>query len=258
MRKTSLIILCAVIAAIAIGCSEQQKKEFKVASTLSDGDSTIYGLVCEGSNDSIIVFLRDPYDGGDPDTLDILEASRQQRVFGTLRTGDRVAIMRNDSVATKASSVIVTQDLIGQWCYKVKPTLRRRVEMTGLSDEQVISSMDDSLKQLFEAEIEYGITLKTDSVAMPIGMRAAAAAADEQSPIEYPKLKFYRQWYVRNGRLLLVEMRLDSLGNTVPAATDTAELVLLTPDSLVLRIDSVENGYYRKQLTDDVAGGKKD
>ena len=55
-----------------------------------------------------------------------------------------------------------------------------------------------------------------------------------------------RQWYIHNGRLFLVETSIDSLGNIKPIATDTAELVELNPDTLVLRMSDGLHGYYRK------------
>jgi hypothetical protein len=211
---------------------------------VAEGYSTAYGLVCDGSNDSILVFLPDPYDGSDPDTVDILNASRQHQVFGRLQVGDRVAIMRDTVGQNRTSVVIVSQDLQRQWCYKVKPRIRRRAELVNDSVGLTYWELPDTLQQQLIAEREYGFTLKADSVAMPIGMRQANA--DEDSPVEYPPLKRYRQWYIRNGRLLLVEQGLDSLGNNVTIATDTAELVLLSPDSLVLRLSDGLHSYYRR------------
>ena len=209
-------------------------------------DTTIYGLVCDGSNDTIIVFLHDPYDGTDPDTLNILEASRAQQVFGALRIGDKVAIIRDTADDKRASLVIVTQDLLGQWCYKVKPTLRRRVAMDSLATDSLISEQPDSIKRMLNTEVEYGVTLKIDSVAMPIGMGADRTYTDGAQLVEFPPLKRYRQWYIRDGKLLLTQMKLDSLGNTAPLSTDTATLVVLTPDTLVLRFPDGEQAYYKK------------
>ena len=48
---------------------------------------------------------------------------------------------------------------------------------------------------------------------------------------------------------MLVEIMLDSLGNMKPINTDTAEIVLLTPDTLVLRFSEGERSYYHKTET---------
>ena len=243
--KHSTLFGLVIAAVMMAGCGQNTTTPaVNKAKMVANGDSTFYGLVCEGSNDSVLVFLPDPYDGSDPDTLDILYASRQHQVFGRLQVGDRVAIMRDSIGSKRASLIIVTQDLQRQWCYKVKPRIRRRAELVNDSVGLTYWELPDTLQQQLIAEREYGFSLKADSIAMPIGMRRDNT--DEDSPVEYPPLKHYRQWYIRNGRLLLVETSLDSLGNITPLAADTAELVELTPDTLVLRMADGLHGYYRK------------
>ena len=247
-------ILYAWLAVIMLtACHKAQPKAVDISPKLqaAANDTTIYGLVCDGSNDTILVFLHDPYDGSDPDTVNILDASKQQRVFGTLRIGDKLALLLDTADATKASLVIITEDLLGQWCYKVKPTLRRKAGMEGYSTSHAIAMLPDSIQKLMEEEREYGFTLKIDSQVMPIGQRVRAQTTDEESPIEYPVPKRYMQWYLQNGHLMLAEMTPDSLGNLIPAATDTTEIVALTPDSLVLRFPDGEQGYYRKADTEE-------
>ena len=247
-------ILYAWLAVILFtACHEAKPKAVDLTPKpqVAANDTTIYGLVCDGSNDTILIFLHDPYNGANPDTVNILEASKLRRVFGTLRIGDKLALLLDTADATKASLVIITEDLLGQWCYKVKPTLRRKAGMEGYSTSHAVAQLPDSIRQLLEEEREYGFTLKIDSLVMPIGQRARAQTTDEESPIEYPAPKRYRQWYIQNGRLLLAEMSPDSLGNLIPTATDTAEIVVLTPDSLVLRFPDGEQGYYRKAETEE-------
>lgn len=239
MKHCAILVLLALC--LSMGCSRPQKRSFVVVNkALAMGDSTLYGLVCDGSNDSIVVFLPDPYDGSDPDTLDILEASSLHQVFGILRIGDKIALKRNPVDSTKADLVIVTQDLLGQWCYKVKPTLRRRAGM--YSSEH----MPDSVRQLLEEEREFGIMLKVDSVAFSVGQRPRATV-DEESPVEYPPVKRYRKWYISNGHLMLMQANTDSLGNAIPVAVDTVDLVRLDADTLVLRFSNGEHSYYRKK-----------
>ena len=241
MKRLQIVALLALC--LLMGCSQPQKRQYIVVNqALAMGDSTLYGLVCDGSNDTIVVFLTDPYDGTDPDTLNILEASSSRKVFGSLRVGDKVAMMRNAADSTKADIVIVTQDLMGQWCFKVKPTLRRRAGMDSLE------LLPDTVLRMLEEEREYGFTLKIDSVAVPIGTRGRTAA-DEESPVEYPRAKRYRQWYISNGQLLLAQARTDSTGQSMPTAVDTAELVRLDPDSLILRFADGERSFYRKVET---------
>ena len=47
-----------------------------------NGDKTLYGLACDGCSDSAIVFL--PNDGGDPLHFNIVNARKNNKVFGTL------------------------------------------------------------------------------------------------------------------------------------------------------------------------------
>lgn len=235
----TLLVLC-----LSLGCSHPQRHEYKVVNhALAMGDSTVYGLVCDGSNDSIVIFLPDPYDGSDPDTLDVLEASSRHQVFGSLRIGDKVAMLRNVEDSTKADIVIVTQDLLGQWCFKVKPTLRRRA---GMED---MTQLPDSVKALLNEEREYAIVLKSDSVAQSVGGRNGMARFEDESPVEYPRMKRYRQWYIRNGLLMLAPAVTDSLANTPPS--DTVKLVRLDADTLVLRFSDGEHSFYRKKVAQE-------
>ena len=244
MKHFSLLGLM-MAALLMTGCGQKAPTPIvNKTKAVENGDSTLYGLVCEGSNDSILVYLPDPYDGSDPDTLDILYATRQHQVFGRLQVGDRVAIMCDTVGYKRASVVIVTQDLQRQWCYKVKPRIRRRAELVNDSVGLTYWELPDTLQEQLIAEREYGFNLKADSVVLPVGMRQNNN--DEACPVEYPPMKRYRQWYIRNGRLHLVETRMDTLGNITPISTDTAQLVELTPDTLVLRMADGMHGYYHK------------
>jgi len=250
MNNKALACVLIGLMLTMLGCSVRQplsQKMFDMA--LAMGDSTLYGLACDGCNDTIIVFLHDPYDGSDPDTLNILEASSQHQVFGNVRIGDRLAIVRNREDSTKADKVIVTQDLIGQWCYKVKPTLKVRAGMKVDSMGTYIGPHADSLRALLSEEREYGLILKIDSIALGFGGSLRPSVMDEESPVKYPLVKRYRKWYISNGHLLLMKARIDTLSRELYEQPDTAELVLLTADTLVLRFADGEHGYYRKEET---------
>ena len=67
------------------------------------GDSTLYGLACDGCTDSVVVFL--PYEGGDPVTYEIIDALRMGKVFGRPKIGDRLALMINP--ADKEEAIVV-------------------------------------------------------------------------------------------------------------------------------------------------------
>lgn len=207
------------------------------------GDSTVYGLACDGCNDTILVFL--PRQGGDPDTFNILNASKNHQVFGRPMIGDLVGVLTNRENQKVADMVINIEQLKGKWCYMVEPKLR---EIAGMPlsrlQGEMREEMDSMLRDLLQPR-EFGIEIKSDYTARPIGM-IRSMTSDEESPVVYPPLKRYREWRIFNGRLILSEGARDSLGNITVTNTDTAQLVLLHRDTLVLRFNEGEQGYYRK------------
>ena len=244
--KRNYAVMMAVVAMMTLGCSHKDatdKVRMAAATAVHEGDSTIYGLACDGCNDTIVVYLRTPYTCSDPDTLNILEASRHHHVFGRAMIGDQLAIVRNANDTTVADLMIVTEDLKAEWCYRVLPTLRERVDLEGVRT----AALPDSIKELLTIEREYGFHLKNEGVAMPIGMSYRAATTDEEEAVVYPKLTRYFEWHIYNGRLVLEASRRDSLQQRQIIVSDTADLMMLTPDTLVLRFNDREQGYYKRQ-----------
>lgn len=250
MRRTIRNITIGFTALLVIGCgqnkTEEQIAEIQKQLTI-EGDTTIYGLACDGCNDTIIVYLQSPYMGSDPDTLNILEATRSHHIFGHPRIGDKVAIMRNDSDATVADIVIVIEDLQAEWCYKVRPSLRQRAGM----DETNLLTLPDSLRKRLFMEREYGIHLKSDGTALPIGMMRRGGTSDEESPVVYPELRRYFEWHIFNGQLVLQTSRTDSTGVKSFMVSDTADIVMITPDTLVLRFSDHEQAYYKRMVAEE-------
>lgn len=227
---------------------------------LSDGDSTIYALAAAGSNDSVLVFLRLPYRGADPDTVDILDALESRQVFGRPEVGDNVAIVLGadcvadssaadcvaDSVIdstmvsvprhAKARCIIVTEKLAGRWCYEVSPRLRRRMGEGPLPER---------LRKMLEEKREYGMMLKLSGEAFSMGSHARAS--DEQLPVVWPRAKNYGRWAIFNGRLVLSEVKRDTAGVATVVGSDTADFVRLRRDTLVLRFSDGERKYYRSE-----------
>ena len=249
MKKLNGIVLATVIALTA-ACggknieTEEPTSEHVVA---VEGDSTIYGLACDGCSDTIVVFLRSPYQGQNPDTLNILEATRHHRVFGRPRIGDEIAIVRNSMDTTVADMMVVTQGLKGEWCYRVLPTLRERAGMDGA----MRAEQPDSVKELLSVDREYGVQLKAEGAAFPIGMSYRAATTDEEEMVVYPELKRYFEWHLFNGHLVLQAAFTDSLGERRLMVSDTADVEKLGPDTLVLRFKDYVQGYYRRQADEE-------
>jgi len=249
MKKLNGIALAAIIALTAACGGKNTETEERTNGQIAaiEGDSTIYGLACDGCSDTIVVFLRSPYQGQDPDTLNILEATKQHRVFGRPLIGDEIAIVRNSADTTVADMMVVTQDLKGEWCYRVLPALRERAGMDGA----VKAEQPDSVKELLSVEREYGVQLKAEGAAFPIGLTYRAATTDEEEIVVYPELKRYFEWHLFNGHLVLQAAFTDSLGERHVTVSDTADVEMLGPDTLVLRFKDYVQGYYRRQTDDE-------
>ena len=242
---TALVLTVLIVA--ACGSKKESGKtengDLISMEPILPGDSTIYGLACDGCNDTILVFL--PRQGGDPDTFNILNASKNHQVFGRPMIGDLVGVLTNRENQKVADKVINIEQLKGKWCYMVEPKLR---EIAGMPQSRLHGEqreeMDSILRELLQPH-EFGVEIKGDYTARPIGM-VRSMTSDEESPVVYPPLKRYREWRIFNGRLILSEAERDSLGNTIVTNSDTAQLVLLHRDTLVLRFNEGEQGYYRK------------
>ena len=244
MKQT--IILLAATAVLFGACHSGTQKEenssvYNEITTLK-GDTTIYGLACDGCTDSILVYL--PFNGGDPDTIDILNARVQRKVFGRPDVGDEVAFVLNASNKKVADLVINIDRLKGSWCYQVTPKLRRRLGASADSVVQLPPDFPDSLRKKWFQPLEYGMELQRDNQVRPIGTRQRGK--EQQGPVEYPEMKRYREWHIYNGHLLLMETRRDTAGTTKVLSTDTADIIVMRHDTLLLRFANHEQGYYRK------------
>lgn len=207
------------------------------------GDSTVYGLACDGCNDTILVFL--PREGGDPDTFNILTASKRRQVFGHPMIGDKMAVVVNVKNPKVADLVIDLEGLKGEWCYMVKPQLRQRADVTPAQMRELKTKNDSLFRELMQPR-EYGVEIKSDHTARPIGV-TYKMTSDEESPVVYPPLKRYREWRIFNGQIILSETRRDTTGTANIVNSDTAKFVMLRRDTLVLRFnDGSVQGYYKK------------
>ena len=240
MKKTPLFI---ALAALMMACGSKSPKDSPAVSDAismyqnAPGDSALYGLACDGCTDSILVFL--PYSGGDPDTFDIINARQQHRMLGRPHIGDALAVILNPENRTEALTIINMSTLEGQWCYMVTPTLRR--------PDSVMPPLPDSIRRKLMSPVEYSLKLKADNTATMTGHRRNTTGRS-QSLAVYPDVHRYTEWRLFNGRLIL---HADTIAGftqegEVPV-TDTAEIVFLMRDSLVLRMGHKEQKFYRKK-----------
>ncbi len=221
MMWTSLITAC--------GNRKPLPPKTKVTADVNQsGDSTLYGLACDGCTDSVLVFLKN--NGDNLDTFNIVNAVEEHRIYGRPHIGDELAVILNPERTTEVKMVINLSQLKGQWCYMVTPTLRHKLPRT----------LPDSVVKRIMAPREYGIRLKNGGAAFSIGAYRQATT-DDLSPVEYPELKRYTRWQLHNGLLILTA---DTMKDQKP---DTTVIEMLHPDSLVLRFSDHEQGYFKKQ-----------
>ena len=103
------IVMCCLLT--ACGRKERLQEEVQTISsfTVMPGDSTLYGLACEGSTDSVLVVL--PYRGGDPDTLNIVRAFEEHRMQGRPRVGDKFISNQLKKVSEKLLIAVFLLDI---------------------------------------------------------------------------------------------------------------------------------------------------
>ena len=212
--KKLLFAVFAILGFIACGQkSPAPASKDKPTRQNEPGDSTHYGLACDGCTDSILILL--PFEGGDPDTFDIIRAYQERQIYGRPRIGDELAVID-----------------------KMPQKMQRRM----------MERIPDSVKERLMAPREYAIRLKRNHFAQSVGA-GRNSTNDNMSPVEYPKLKRYASWKLYNGRLILVTdtTRLTQTAQKRTLEYDTADIVRFRRDTLVLRFKDHEQTYYRKK-----------
>ena len=253
MKKATLLLATALMLMVACGQRKEPTTDAGKWQPISmhknaPGDSARYGLACDGCTDSVLVFL--PYSGGDPDTFDIISAFQQRRIYGRMHIGDELAVIVNPEDSAEAVMVYNLETLKGTWCYMVTPTLRNIDKMPSRIRRRMIEHIPDSLRRQWLKPREYTLRLKRDNTAMHYGGGYRQTTTDEMSPVEYPKVTHYTEWRLYNGRLILKADTISGFSREGDKPkTDTADIVLLRDDSLVLRINDATQSYYRKDET---------
>ena len=263
MKRTKTIFAAWGLVALMAACVQKETEKPLPEPTsegklnreqLLEGDSTIYGLACEGCNDSVVILL--PGDGSDPVTYNIIDAHRHNRVMGRLKVGDWIGLMRNPTDSTVADFVLNLDELKGTWCYVVMPKWRDATNMTPQAQAILEESMPDSVKKEFFVPREYGFSLKRQWTAQSVGY-VRKSPLEDQSPVVYPRLLYFTEWHILNCRLVMTsreyqkkddseEMELAGYRN------DTCDVVFLSGDSLVLASDGESRGYYRRNNVADI------
>ncbi|MBO4826486.1 MAG: hypothetical protein J5506_04530 [Prevotella sp.] len=250
--RTSFIFLAAW--AVAVSCSGGMEKnqpedtETSEPAIVLEGDSTIYGMACEGTSDSLLVFL--PDSGGNPVSYDILQARIERRIVGRITTGDNLALLLNDDSAGTVRSIIDIDQLKGSWAYMVMPQLKERFKnMPARKDGPSQAVLDSMLNRLMVPR-EYGMKLLRDNTVERIGSNTRRQR-NENSPVEYPRQPRYTEWHIWNGKLIFTagNINMPEINERYKheVSHDTADIVFLRKDSLQLRFADGIRSYYRKK-----------
>lgn len=230
------------------------KKGHLTSSMLLKGDKTVYGLACEGCNDTVVVLL--PNSGGDPVTYNILDATRRHGIKGDINIGDWIGVVLNTTDTTKADLVIDLDELKGIWCYIVMPKMRDFEHMSNRKQAQALAAMPDSVKQTYYIPREYGFWLKRQWQAQSVGYVQEKTSLENESPVVYPPLGYFTEWHIWNGYFVMTSGRLklekDGSYGIGDLSYDTCSIDYLGNDSLVLTDRDGSRSYYRKNNINEV------
>ena len=163
-----------ILLAIMVACGHKQPPKEEPTEPINTyqnlpGDSTLYGLACDGCTDSILVLL--PFTGGDPDTFDIINAHHEHHIYGHPHIGDELAVILNPEDKQEALMVVNIERLRGKWCYQVMPTFRKLDNMPERIQKRMLQRIPDSIRETLMAPREYGFQLKRGYTALSFGGR---------------------------------------------------------------------------------------
>lgn len=258
MSHKLVFIFCLILSSIAtlVSCNTKEVKDAEEpAYTMRlKGDNAVYGLACDGCNDTVIVVL--PEDNSDPVTYNIMEAKRKNRIMGKIQIGDKLCIVLNKKNKKKADVVVDIDKLAGIWCYIVMPKMRDSEQLSAKAQARMMNNMSDSLKETYLIPREYGFYLKHDWIATSVGYVDDNNALAQESPVEYPPLGYFTAWHLWNGMLVITSGKPSSKNNEQinvnSLHNDTCSIDYLNGDSLVLSSDGISRSYYRKENINDV------
>lgn len=265
MKETPLLLLATILLCFfPSSCRQNRADDIPATENApSSPDSMLYGLTCDGTTDSVLVFL--PFStGADPVTYNIETARAAGNVIGNPSIGDWVGIILNPEDTTEATMVVNLDQLKGTWTYPVRPVWKDKAKLSPRALRRKLAELPDSLKEAYMVPREYGFTLKRSSVASPVGYVISKSSLYDDSPVEYPEVKRYTNWVCRNGQLILTSVK-DTADNSVTATPgtksvlttyDTLDFVFLSDDSLILRRQDGRQLHMHRRLSAELANLK--
>ncbi len=255
MRTRIFIIFILVAVTFATACDNNKEKN-PVPSTdfLLKGDKTVYGYACEGCNDSVVVLL--PSDMSDPVKYDIIKATHAHKILGKLKIGDWIAVVLSPLDKKVADLVIDLDDLQGIWCYTVMPEMRDYAQMSKHLQARMMQEMPDSIRETYLIPREYGFVLKRQWNASSVGYVPPKSSLEDESPVVYPPLSYFKEWHIWNGKLIMVSgkptLQKDNSYGITDITYDTCDINYLNADSLVLSSEGASRCYYRKNNINEI------
>jgi hypothetical protein len=244
-----LLMFAGMMVFMACGSNEKDNPaNQEVRTTLlkeyeAKGDSSLYGLVCDGSDDThLVVFFPDL--GQDPDTFDITDARLSGSIFGFPMVGDKYALVVDPKDRKKVVKAINLREMEGTWVYDQMPQVRRDINLDLIEEsnpEEMVrfEMLIDSLM----IPREYGFTLKSNWQVMALGMGRSSRSVDKESPVEYPPSKRYTEWHIHNGNIILTSSIMSADAKNQTVANDTAQLIYLRSDTMALQFGDKVQGY---------------
>ena len=261
--KVKLSVIAALLAIASLAaCNNKGTQKQQTAGNNQpkrlQGDRSVYGLACEGCNDSVIVLL--PEDGSDPISYNCILAKRNQKVQGKTKIGDWICVVPNAKDKRVADLAVDLDDLKGIWCYVVMPKLKDAETMSHSAQARAIAEMPDSIKETYMIPREYGFYLKRQWECQSVGYVGTQNSFEDESPVVYPPLSYFTGWRIWNGKLITLSAtpitEKDGSGLTIIGVKnerrDTCDIDYLMGDSLVLSSDGASRSYYRKRSLDEV------
>lgn len=255
--KHVYFVLLAVMLMMA--CGKQDKKsdssepqlDKKVELEVKDG--MIYGLACEGCNDTFVVMIPTSCLEGSPLKLNVMNAFRKKKIIGKLEPGDWCAVMLNEKDKTVADIVINMDMIKGKWAHQVVPTEKENARAMILLENPDANA--DSIIQSYMMPVERGFQLMRRGKAATLGTQFLSI--DDSNPfVSYPSGSSYATWKVAYGQIILSEA--DSILDpddpemkrkivNASCEHDTCDLVMLLKDSLQISYKGKISSYYRVQ-----------
>ena len=114
MKKLSIFAILACLMLMMGSCGNKVQKfpfDNGDSADYANVDPTVYGVCGEATTMNQLQLITDT---GDTLSLDLSEAREEGQMYGGLQTGDRMAVIPNDSL-TRALMVINQADLLGNW-----------------------------------------------------------------------------------------------------------------------------------------------